>query len=402
MTFSRDPSTGDPSLYGEFLLNAQGEDVVSGSRTPLPITALREKLPHAYQELERVARTLERHFRDLQDMEFTIERGVLYMLQTRRGQRSGQAAVQVACSMVDEGLISEEEAVARIPPNDLNQLLHPTIDPTSKLDLLTTGLPASPGAACGTVVFDADRAEKMGRAGQPAILVRRETSPEDFHGMVMAKAILTARGGMTSHAAVVARGMGKPCVAGAQQMVVDEKNARFSVDGRSITEGDWITVDGGSGKVFAGQAALVTPEPSGNFLRLMQWADRIRQLRVRVNADTPADAHRGPRFRRRGDRALPNGAHVLRWGAALRDARDDRRGRHGRARARPGQAAADAASRLRGDLPRDGGLSGHDPAARPAAARVPAPRRGRRSPGSPPSWRCRSSGCRCSSTGSRK
>jgi pyruvate,orthophosphate dikinase len=296
VTFSRDPSTGERVLYGEFLLNAQGEDVVSGSRTPLPIAALREKLPHTYQELERVARTLERHFRDVQDMEFTIERGVLYMLQTRRGQRSGHAAVRIACDMVDEGLISEEEAVARIPPNDLNQLLHPTIDPESKLDLLTTGLPASPGAACGTAVFDADRAERMGRSGQSAILVRRETSPEDFHGMVMAKAILTARGGMTSHAAVVARGMGKPCIAGAQELEVDEKAGRFSVNGRRIAEGDWITVDGGTGKVYAGQAALITPEPSGNFLRLMQWADRIRQLRVRVNADTPADAHRGRDF----------------------------------------------------------------------------------------------------------
>ena len=216
VAFSRDPSTGERALYGEYLLNAQGEDVVSGSRTPLPIATLKDRLPASYQELERVARTLERHFRDVQDMEFTIERGTLYMLQTRRGQRSGHAAVRIACEMVDEELISEEEAVARIPPHDLNQLLHPTIDPHSQLDLLTTGLPASPGAACGTVVFDADRAETLGRAGQAVILVRRETSPEDFHGMVMAKAVLTARGGMTSHAAVVARGMGKPCVVGAQ------------------------------------------------------------------------------------------------------------------------------------------------------------------------------------------
>ncbi|HEY5940284.1 MAG TPA: pyruvate, phosphate dikinase, partial [Gemmatimonadales bacterium] len=296
VTFSRDPSTGEQRLYGEFLLNAQGEDVVSGSRTPLPIDQLKERLPHAYQELERLARTLERHFRDVQDMEFTIERGNLYMLQTRRGQRSGHAAVRIACDMVDEGLISEQEAVARIPPNDLNQLLHPTIDPNSKLDLLTTGLPASPGAACGTVVFDADQAERLGRAGQAVILVRRETSPDDFHGMVTAKAILTARGGMTSHAAVVARGMGKPCVAGAQGLTVDEKANRFSVNGRSVAEGDWITVDGSSGKVFAGQAALIAPELSGNFNRVMKWADRIMQLRVRVNADTPADAHRGRDF----------------------------------------------------------------------------------------------------------
>jgi pyruvate,orthophosphate dikinase len=296
VTFSRDPSTGEQRLYGEYLINAQGEDVVSGSRTPQPIGTLKDTLPHAYQELERVARTLERHFRDVQDMEFTIERGSLYMLQTRRAQRSGHAAVRIACDMVDEGLISEQEAVARIPPNDLNQLLHPTIDPHSRLDLLTTGLPASPGAACGTAVFDADQAEKLGRAGQSVILVRRETSPEDFHGMVTARAILTARGGMTSHAAVVARGMGKPCVAGAQDLVVDERVRRFSVNGRTISEGEWITVDGSSGKVFAGQAALIAPELSGNFNRVMGWADRIMQLRVRVNADTPADAHRGRDF----------------------------------------------------------------------------------------------------------
>src|SRR5678810_176594 len=226
----------------------------------MPIGQLKDHLPHAYQELDRVARTLERHFRDVQDLEFTIERGTLYMLQTRRAQRSGHAAVRIACDMVDEGLISEQEAVARIPPNDLNQLLHPTIDPHTSLDLLTTGLPASPGAACGTVVFDADRAEKLGRAGQAVILVRRETSPEDFHGMVMAKAILTARGGMTSHAAVVARGIGKPCVAGAHDIVVDEQALTFAVDGRKVSDGEWITVDGSTGRVYAGRARLVPPE----------------------------------------------------------------------------------------------------------------------------------------------
>jgi pyruvate,orthophosphate dikinase len=296
VAFTRNPSTGAPELYGEYLLNAQGEDVVSGTRTPQPIASLRDRLPASYQELERVARTLERHFRDVQDMEFTIERGTLYMLQTRRGQRSGQAAVRIATDMVDEGVISEEEAVARIPPGDLDQLLHPTIDPQSQLDLLTTGLPASPGAACGAAVFDADRAETLGRAGQPVILVRRETSPEDFHGMVMAKAVLTARGGMTSHAAVVARGMGKPCVAGAQELQVDERTARMAVNGRTVAEGEFITVDGSTGQVFVGQAALRTPALSDEFVRLMQWADRIRQLRVRVNADTPADAHRGRDF----------------------------------------------------------------------------------------------------------
>jgi pyruvate,orthophosphate dikinase len=296
VAFTRDPSTGEKRLYGEYLLNAQGEDVVSGTRNVEDIARLKEVMPHAYAELERIARILERHFRDVQDMEFTIERGKLYMLQTRRAQRSGHAAVRIACEMVDEGLISEEEAVARIPPNDLNQLLHPTIDPDSQVDLLTTGLPASPGAASGAAVFDADVAEQMGKRGEPVILVRRETSPEDFHGMLAARGILTARGGMTSHAAVVARGLGKPCVASAQALEVDEEHQVFSVNGRSIRQGDWITIDGGTGRVFAGRATLVPPELSGNFTRLMEWADKVRHLRVRVNADTPADAHRGRDF----------------------------------------------------------------------------------------------------------
>ncbi|HEU4828820.1 MAG TPA: pyruvate, phosphate dikinase [Gemmatimonadales bacterium] len=296
VAFSRDPSTGERRIYGEFLLNAQGEDVVAGIRTPVPIAQLHDALPEAFNDLERTARLLERHFRDVQDMEFTIERGHLYMLQTRRGQRSGHAAVRVACEMVDEGLITEEEAVARIPPNDLNQLLHPTIDPDSRLDLLTTGLPASPGAASGVVVFDADLAEAQAKAGDAVILVRRETSPEDFHGMVAARAVLTARGGMTSHAAVVARGMGKPCVAGAQELHVDEHGGHVNVNGRRIAAGEWITVDGATGRVYAGRAALKAPELSGNFTRLLGWADRLRHLRVRCNADTPADAHRGRDF----------------------------------------------------------------------------------------------------------
>ncbi|HJS46915.1 MAG TPA: pyruvate, phosphate dikinase [Gemmatimonadales bacterium] len=296
VAFTRDPSTGERRLYGEYLLNAQGEDVVSGIRTPHPVDDLRQAMPEAYNELDRMARTLERHFRDVQDMEFTIERGRLYMLQTRRGQRSGHAAVRCAVEMVEEGLISEEEAVARIPPDDLNQLLHPTIDGAAELDLLATGLPASPGAASGAVVFEADRAEELGRKGEAVILVRRETSPEDFHGMVLAKAILTARGGMTSHAAVVARGMGKPCVAGAQGITVDEAAGVLSADGRTLREGEWITVDGATGRVFAGRAALKPPELSEQFNRLMGWADRMRTLRVRVNADTPADAHRGRDF----------------------------------------------------------------------------------------------------------
>ena len=296
VAFTRDPSTGENKLYGEFLMNAQGEDVVSGTRTPEHIEALRDRMPPVFGELERVARTLERHFRDVQDLEFTIERGQLFMLQTRRGQRSGQAAVRIAVEMVAEGAISEEEAIARIPPNDLNQLLHPTIDTSAQLDHLTTGLPASPGAASGTIVFSADRAEELGRKGNPVILVRRETSPEDFHGMVLARAILTARGGMTSHAAVVARGMGKPCVAGAQEIEVDEPAGTLTVRGRTVAEGDWITVDGSTGKVFVGQTKLIAPLLSEQFHKLMGWADGMRHLRIRVNADTPADTHRGRDF----------------------------------------------------------------------------------------------------------
>jgi pyruvate,orthophosphate dikinase len=293
VAFSRNPSTGERLLYGEFLSNAQGEDVVSGARTPEPITALRDKLPGVYQEMERMARTLERHFRDVQDMEFTVEDGHLYMLQTRRAQRTGQAAFQIACDMVDEGAISEEEAVARIPPHALEQLLHPTIDPSAPLDRLAVGLPASPGAASGVVVFDADTAEKAAARGEAVILVRRETSPEDFHGLVAAKAVLTARGGMTSHAAVVARGMGKPCVAGAQDLDVDEAAGVIRVGTHEVKAGDWITLDGSTGAVLLGRAKLLPPEVTAPYTRLMGWADKIRPMKVRVNADTPADAHRG-------------------------------------------------------------------------------------------------------------
>ena len=243
-----------------------------------------------------MSRTLERHFRDVQDMEFTIEHGKLFMLQCRRAQRTGAAALRTACDMVDEGLISEEEAVARVPPNDLNQLLHPTIDQDGELDLLTTGLPASPGAASGEIVFDADVAAERGRKGEAVILVRRETSPEDFHGMVSAKAILTARGGMTSHAAVVARGMGKPCVAGASELDVEEEKELMRVDGRSLKAGDWITLDGATGRVFAGRAKLSPPALNQHFDRVLGWADRLRHLRVRTNADTPADAHKARDF----------------------------------------------------------------------------------------------------------
>jgi len=296
VAFTRDPSTGERTIYGEYLLNAQGEDVVSGSRTPQPISHLQVAMPQVYKALERAAQTLERHFRDVQDLEFTIERGTLYLLQTRRGQRTGHAAVRIACEMVDEGVITEEEAVARIPPNDLNQLLHPTIDPAEELELLATGLPASPGAASGALVFDADEAERLGRRGEAVILARRETSPEDFHGMVVARGILTARGGMTSHAAVVARGMGIPCVAGAHELDIDEIAGQMRVGDRVVAAGDWVTLDGATGRIHLGRARLIPAELSGNFTRLLAWADKARHLRVRVNADTPADAHRGRDF----------------------------------------------------------------------------------------------------------
>jgi pyruvate,orthophosphate dikinase len=296
VAFTRNPSTGEPELFGEFLTNAQGEDVVSGALTPEPITALRDRMPAVFQQFERMARTLERHFRDVQDLEFTIEEGKLYLLQCRRAQRTGQAAFRVACDMVREGLISQEEAVARIPPQSLEQLLHPTIDPSASLDHFVTGLPASPGAACGAVVFSADEAHERGCNGEAVILVRRETSPEDFHGMVAARAILTARGGMTSHAAVVARGMGKPCVAGANGLDVDELAGTMRAGGRTVSAGEWITLDGTTGQVHIGEAALLAPELDDNYHTLMGWADAIRPMKVRVNADTPADAHRGRDF----------------------------------------------------------------------------------------------------------
>ena len=296
VAFTRNPSTGELVLYGEFLTNAQGEDVVSGARTPEPIAALRTRMPAVFQEFDRMARTLERHFRDVQDLEFTIEEGKLYLLQCRRGQRTGHAAFRIACEMVTEELISEEEAVARIPPQALEQLLHPMIDPSMTMTHFVTGLPASPGAASGEVVFTADEADARGRRGDAVILVRRETSPEDFHGMVASRAILTARGGMTSHAAVVARGMGKPCVAGATDLEVHEASGTLKVGDRTIHAGDWITLDGTTGKVYLGKANLIAPELDANYHKLMGWADKIRPMKVRVNADTPADAHRGRDF----------------------------------------------------------------------------------------------------------
>jgi pyruvate,orthophosphate dikinase len=296
VAFTRDPATGEKRFFGEFLLNAQGEDVVAGIRDPLSIDEMARRLPEAYDELLRVQDRLERHYRDMQDLEFTVERGRLYLLQTRNGKRTAAAAVRIAVEMAEEGLIDRAEAVQRIKPEQLANLLHRQVDPTAEVTVLATGLPASPGAAAGCVVFDPAEAAARGGAGEAVILVRPETSPDDFPGMVAAQAILTARGGMTSHAAVVARGMGKCCIVGARDLRIDEASRCFDAGGLTIREGDWITLDGGDGRVLLGRVPLVDPEPTEHFHRLMEWADGIRRLRVRTNADTPADARRAREF----------------------------------------------------------------------------------------------------------
>jgi pyruvate, orthophosphate dikinase len=301
VAFTRNPSTGERAYYGEFLINAQGEDVVAGIRTPQYLTraareeanakplSMEEAMPETYGELARVFDLLETHYRDMQDIEFTVERGKLWMLQTRSGKRTAKAALKIAVDMAEEGLITREEAVARVDPAALDQLLHPTLDPDAPRDVLTKGLPASPGAASGEVVFDADTAEQRAELGKAVILVRIETSPEDIHGMHAAKGILTARGGMTSHAAVVARGMGRPCVSGAGTLAIDGKARLFRIGDRTIKEGEVITIDGATGEVMAGAVPTVQPELAGDFGTLMVWADKVRHLRVRTNAETPLD-----------------------------------------------------------------------------------------------------------------
>ena len=308
VAFTRNPSTGENAYYGEWLVNAQGEDVVAGIRTPQYLTkiareeanakpqSMEEAMPDAYGELAAVFDRLERHYRDMQDIEFTVERGKLWMLQTRSGKRTAKAALKIAVDMAGEGLISQDEAVARVDPSALDQLLHPTLDPKAPRDVLTKGLPASPGAASGAIVFDADTAERRANAGDAVILVRIETSPEDIHGMHAARGILTARGGMTSHAAVVARGMGRPCVSGAGSLAIDAAAGVLRVAGRDLKEGDIITIDGASGEVMAGQVPTIEPELVGDFGTLMVWADAARRMKVRANAETPADCRTARQF----------------------------------------------------------------------------------------------------------
>jgi pyruvate, orthophosphate dikinase len=308
VAFTRDPSTGDKRYYGEFLVNAQGEDVVAGIRTPQPLTiamkeatnarlpAMEEAMPEAYAELVKVFDRLEAHYRDMQDIEFTVQEGRLWILQTRNGKRTTHAALKIAVEMADEGLIGREDAIARIEPASLEQLLHPTLDPQAPREVIAKGLPASPGAVSGKVVFNADDAERMATAGEAVVLVRIETSPEDIHGMHAAKGILTSRGGMTSHAAVVARGMGKPCVCAAADLVIDYRRQRMSAGKRELAAGEMITLDGSNGTVMLGAVPTVDPKLSGDFAILMGWADERRRLGIRTNAETPLDARTARRF----------------------------------------------------------------------------------------------------------
>ena len=307
VAFTRNPSTGAKELYGEFLVNAQGEDVVAGIRTPQNITEAARKAAHSDQpSLETLmpevfgqfiaTSSLEKHYRDMQDLEFTVERGKLWMLQTRNGKRTAKAALRCAVEMANEGLISREDGVARIEPGALDQLLHPMLDPKNKPPAIATGLPASPGAASGEIVFSADEAQALRQAGRKSILVRVETSPEDIHGMHAAEGVVTTRGGMTSHAAVVARGMGKPCVSGVSSIRIDYAKQTMTAGGTTLKKGDILTIDGGSGEVMAGDAPMVKPEMTGDFATLMTWADAVRRMKVRANAETAADARAARSF----------------------------------------------------------------------------------------------------------
>ena len=292
VAFTRDPATGEKGLFGEFLTNAQGEDVVAGVRTPMHIAEMEEKFPEAFKEFKKVCETLENHYRDMQDMEFTVEHGKLYMLQTRNGKRTAQAALKIACDLVDEGMRTEEEAVAMIDPRNLDTLLHPQFDGAALKKAVPAGkgLGASPGAACGKIVFTAEDAEKWNERGEKVVLVRLETSPEDITGMKASQGILTVRGGMTSHAAVVARGMGTCCVSGCGDIAMDEENKKFTLAGKTYHEGDYISIDGSTGNIYDGIIPTVDAKIAGEFGRVMEWADKFRTLKVRTNADTPADA----------------------------------------------------------------------------------------------------------------
>jgi pyruvate,orthophosphate dikinase len=302
--FTRDPANGEKGIYGELLFNAQGEDVVAGTRTPIHLADLDKEQPELYKELEDIAHTVELHYKDMQDMEFTIEKGILYILQTRTGKRTAKSAVKIAVDMTNEGLIDKETAITRITPEQIDMLLHPQFDPESKKaaetkgDLLTIGLNASPGAATGIIIFDANTAEERGKAGENVILVRPETTPDDVNGMIVSQGFLTQHGGGTSHAAVVARGWGKPCVAGAEEIRINKQDRSFTVKGRVFNEGDWVSIDGATGEVFAGTIAKMDAkyEEEKELIQALDWADEIRRLGVRTNADNPEDSARARLF----------------------------------------------------------------------------------------------------------
>src|SRR5579859_240434 len=300
VAFTRDPSTGEQGVYGEYLVNAQGEDVVAGTRTPQPLEEMRERLPEAYDQFLETMASLERHYRDMQDIEFTIEEGKLYLLQTRSAKRTAAAAIKAAVDMAGEGLIDRDEAIVRIDPAQLDQLLHPRLDESAEFEVAARGLNASPGAACGRIVLDADTAAEAGKAGEAVILVRWETTPDDIHGLIQAQGVLTAHGGMTSHAAVVARGMGKPCVAGVESLEIDSGAKTVRIGGHELLEGDVLTIDGGTGRVIAGEVPLVPPAINEDFETILGWADELRRLSVRTNADNPHDSAKAREFGAQG------------------------------------------------------------------------------------------------------
>ena len=300
VAFTRNPSTGEKKLYGEYLINAQGEDVVAGIRTPQPISKLSEDLPEVYEHFVKVANLLEQHYKDMQDIEFTIENGKLYMLQTRNGKRTTAAAMRAAVEMVKEGLIDKETALTRIDAQQIDQLLHPSIDPNAKLEVVAQGLPASPGAACGKILFDANEAEERGKKGEKVLMVRTETTPDDIHGIIMAQGILTSRGGMTSHAAVVARGMGKPCVCGCDALKIDYENQCVYINGRKVMKDEIISVDGSTGNVMLGEVPLLPPALSDDFKQILAWADEMGGMQVWANADNPRDAKKAREFGAKG------------------------------------------------------------------------------------------------------
>ncbi len=386
VAFTRNPSTGTKEIYGEYLVNAQGEDVVAGIRTPQALTerarqeagdsapSLETVMPETFAELMAVFAKLEGHYRDMQDIEFTIQEGRLWMLQTRNGKRTTAAAMKIAVDLAEEGVITTAEAVARIDAGALDQLLHPTISPDAEKHMVAQGLPASPGAAAGEIVFTADEAEAMKAQGREVILVRHETSPEDIHGMHAAAGILTTRGGMTSHAAVVARGMGRPCVCGASAIRVDYLTGTMTAGAERFQKGDVITIDGATGEVLRGRVAMRQPELSGDFAKIMAWADGARKLGVRANADTPRDARQAREFGAEGIGLCRTEHMFFEADRILAVQRDDPGGRRWRAAQGAGQDPAHAARRLHGHLRDHGGIARDDPSARSAAARVPAAR----------------------------